>query len=169
MKLLKLPICLAAFALMAGAQDQRSLALLFDLNSMSAPDQLRAQASAIKFVEEQMTPSTLVTIMTFTTEIKVVQDFSGDRDVLTATLRRIIPSATATAPAVASNTQLQALQNAAAMLTPIAGKKALMYFSNGIPRSATDNPDNRDQLKATIDAAVRANLAIYPVDARGLN
>ena len=163
MKCLKLLFCLTALALVAGAQDRRSLVLFFDLNSMSAPDQLRAQENAIKFVQENMAPSDLVTIMTFTTEVKVVQDFSSDRDRLVATLRGIIPSPTAGNAAGDANSQLQALQNAATMLEPIPGKKALLYFSTGLPR-----PDNNDQLKAAINAAVRANIAIYTVDSREL-
>ena len=156
MKLLKLLFCLAAFAVAAGAQDHRSLVLFFDLNSMSAPDQLRAQENAIKFVQENMAPSDLVTIMTFTTEVKVVQDFSGDRDMLIAALRGIIPSPTA--PVGDADSRLKAIQNAERMLEPIPGKKALVYFSNSVPRSGSD------QLKATINAAVRANIAIYMVD-----
>jgi VWFA-related protein len=160
MKLLKLSFCLAVFALVAGAQDHRSLAMFFDLNSMSAQDVLRVQESAIKFVEEQMKPSDLITIMTFTTDLKVVQDFSGDRDILIAALRGIVPAPDA-APAGDRNPQLRALQSAATTLTPIPGKKALIYFSTGAPRTGVDD---QDQLKATINAAVQANVAIYSVD-----
>ncbi len=79
--------------------------------------------------------------MTFTNEVKVVQDFSGDREVLLAALRGIIPSPAAAASD--ANSELQALQNVAMMLEPIPGKKALIYFSNGVSRSGAD------QLKAT--------------------
>jgi VWFA-related protein len=164
MKLLKLPFCLAVLALAAGAQDHRSVAMLFDLNALSAPDQLRAQENAIKFVQERMMPSDVVSIMTYSTEVKVVQDFSGDREVLIAALRGIIPSP---APAAAAkvNGELQAIQNAATILAPIAGKKALIYFSNGVSRPGANDPGNQEQLRTTINAAVRANVAIYSVDA----
>jgi len=162
MKLPKLLFCLAVFALMAGAQDRRSLCLLFDLNSMSAPEQLRAQEAAIKFVEEQMKPSDVVTVMTFTTELKVVLDFSGDRDILIAALHEIVP-ATASANATGDvSSRLQAIQNAATMLEAVPGKKALILFSNA---SSSIGADNQAQLKATVNTAVRANVAIYPVDA----
>src|SRR5207245_8552725 len=39
------------------------------------------------------------------------------------------------------------------------------YFSSGMQRSGTDN---QVELRAAINAAVLANVAIYPVDARGL-
>jgi len=163
MKPPKLLFCLAVFALMAGAQDRRSLCLLFDLNSMSAPEQLRAQEAAIKFVEEQAKPSDLVSIMTFTSELQVVQDFSGDHDTLIAALRKIVPSAASAANAAGDvNSRLQAVQNAAAILEAVPGKKSVIYFSNGISLAGADN---QAQLKATVNAAVRANMAIYPVDA----
>jgi VWFA-related protein len=164
MNLLKLPFCLAAAALVAGAQDHRTVAMLFDLNTLSAPDQLRAEENAIKWVQEQMTPSDMVTIMTYSADVKVIQDFSGDHDILIAALRGMLPSL---APAAAANVngELQAIQNAATILAPIAGKKALIYFSNGVSRPGANDPGNQEQLRTTINAAVRANVAIYSVDA----
>jgi VWFA-related protein len=141
----------------AGAQDHRSLVLFFDLNSMNAPDQLRAQENAIKFVEDRVAPSDLVSIMTFTAGLKVVQGFSNDNDALIAALHRIIPSA----DAVGGDGPLKALQSAATILAPTAGKKELIYFSNGIWRRGAED---QAHLKATVDAAVRANVAIYPMD-----
>ena len=159
MKLLKLLSCLAASALLAAAQDHRSLCLFFDLN-VSAPDQLRAQEAAIKFVEDRLTPSDQVTIMTFTTEVKVVQDFTGDRDLLVASLRKIAPSSPSTA-ATSDSVSLQGLQTAATILGATPGRKQLVYFSKPDSRPFADN---QDQLKATIDAAVHASVAFYSVN-----
>lgn len=164
MKLLKLLLCLAACALLVAAQDHRSLCLFFDLN-MSAPDQLRAQEAAIKFVEERTAPSDRVTLMTFTTEVKVVQDFTGDRDLLVAALGKIAPYTASTPANRDSASRLQALQTAATMLSATPGKKQLVYFST---------PDSRpidgdlDRVMATVAAAVRANVAFYAVDIRGV-
>ena len=40
-----------------------------------------------------------------------------------------------------------------------------MYFSSGIGKTGVEN---QSQIKATVNAAVRANVSFYPVDARGL-
>jgi len=40
-----------------------------------------------------------------------------------------------------------------------------VYFSSGIQKTGVEN---ESQIKATVNAAVRSNVAIYSVDARGL-
>ena len=61
--------------------------------------------------------------------------------------------------------QLAALQTAVTMLRPFPEQKALIYFGSGLRLNGTDNTA---QLRATTNAAVRANVTINPVDARGL-
>src|SRR5688572_18242188 len=51
------------------------------------------------------------------------------------------------------------------MLRSINEQKSLVYFSSGIRLNGTDN---MAQLKATTNAANRANVSIFPVDSRGL-
>jgi hypothetical protein len=50
---------------------------------------MRARESAIKFLESQMTASDLVSIMTFANKLKVVEEFTDDRERLIATLRKM--------------------------------------------------------------------------------
>jgi hypothetical protein len=61
--------------------------------------------------------------------------------------------------------KLAALEQAARMLKSFPEKKALIYFSGGVTRTGMDN---EAQLQATINAAGKANLAIFAIDARGL-
>ena len=61
--------------------------------------------------------------------------------------------------------QLSALQTAVKMLGQLNEKKALVYFASGLQLNGIDN---QAQLQATINAAIRANVSFYPVDARGL-
>src|SRR5213079_2980312 len=64
-----------------------------------------------------------------------------------------------------NDVRLRALKTLAEALQPIQQKKAILYFSSGMERSGTDN---QVALRAAVNAAVRANASIYPVDARGL-
>ena len=61
--------------------------------------------------------------------------------------------------------ELFALRAISKSLERISEKKSLLYFSGGISR---DGIENQASLRAAINAAVRANLAIYSVDTRGL-
>jgi len=61
--------------------------------------------------------------------------------------------------------QLSALQTAAKMLGTLNEKKSLIYFASGLRLNGTDN---HAQLRATINAATRAGVSFFTVDARGL-
>jgi hypothetical protein len=65
-----------------------------------------------------------------------------------------------------SDLKLAALEDAARRLAHFPEKKALIYFSSGIEKTGVDN---QSQLRATVNTAVRSNVAFYPVDARGLS
>ena len=51
------------------------------------------------------------------------------------------------------------------MLRPLPEQKSLIYFASGLRLNGVDN---QAQLRATTNAAIRANVALYPIDARGL-
>jgi VWFA-related protein len=169
-------------------RDRRLLALYFDLAGMQLPDQLRAYEAARKFVRTQMTPSDLVAIMAFMDgSVQVMQDFTGDRDRLLSVIETLVvgedENAISTNDASSSDTgasfgqndgefnifftdrQLAALQTAATMLGRLNEKKALVYFASGLRLNGTNN---QAQLNATLNAAIRAGVAFWPVDARGL-
>src|SRR6185312_12399671 len=61
--------------------------------------------------------------------------------------------------------QLSALQTAANILGQLSEKKSLIYFASGLRLNGLDN---QAQLHATINAAIRAGVTFWPIDARGL-
>jgi VWFA-related protein len=156
---------------------------------MPPTDQIRAVNAATQFLNTQMTRSDMVSIMTFGTVLKTVQDFTDDRDLLMSSIKSLhIGEASEQATAadtgadaqdisgsyVADETEfnifntdlkLAALEDAARRLAPYPEKKALVYISSGVPKTGMDN---QSQLRATVNAAIRANVAFYPIDARGL-
>ncbi len=170
-------------------RDRRLLALYFDMTAMQLPDQVRAFAAARKFVKSQMTAADLVAIMTFSGgAVRVLQDFTADRERLDATLQTLIIGEDENAPPLANDPaaadtgaafgqddgefsvfttdrQLAALQTAARMLGQLNEKKSLIYFAGGMRLNGVDN---QAQLNATVNAAVRSGVSFWPVDARGL-
>jgi VWFA-related protein len=180
--------------------DHRLTVLFFDMTSMQVDDLGRALAAAQHFVEKQMTPADLVAITTYTSDLRVVQDFTNDRDVLEAALKKIRvgePSSLAEAGTEGeagstdasgnevvtqdvsaaftpdesefnifnTDEKLAALQSLAQSLRDVPGRKSVIGFSSGIERTGQENDA---QLRATTDAANRANVSFYTVDARGL-
>jgi hypothetical protein len=59
---------------------------------------------------------------------------------------------------------LLALQNLAKNLAEVPGRKSLVLFSSGFPLTA----ENRPEVSAVITACNKSNVAIYPIDVRGL-
>ena len=169
--------------------DHRLLALYFDMTAMPPDDQLRALRAAEKFVRTQMTPADLIAVMRYDGgSVDVVQDFTADRNRLLSILETMVvgegqgsiesiddASSADTGAAFGqddsefnifnNDRQLSALMTAAKMLASLSEKKSLIYFASGMRMSGLDN---LAQLHATIDAAVRAGVSFWPVDARGL-
>lgn len=175
--------------LMTKFQDRRLIVMLFDFSSMQPPEQMRAKEAAIRFVKTQLTASDTVAIMTFSSELKTVQDFTSDRDLLISAIDRFRLGESSENSTFAdegadaqdqsgqfmadetefnifnADLKLAALEDAARQLEPYPEKKALIYISSGIQKNGVDN---QSQLRATVNTAVRANVAFYPIDARGL-
>ena len=73
-----------------------------------------------------------------------------------------------TTPSTTSSTPIAACRPCARSPTSLAGideKKSLIYFSSGMDRTGIEN---QSQLRSATNAAVRANMAIYTMDIRGL-
>jgi VWFA-related protein len=173
----------------ASARDHRLMILFFDFSSMQPAEQIRATESAVKFLSTQMTASDMVSIMVFGGSLQTIQDFTADRDLLVETIQKFhIGDSSELASLgdtgadpedqsgmfVADETEfnifntdrkLAALEDAARKLSNYPQKKALVYFSSGVEKTGVDN---QSQLRATINTAVRSNVAFYPIDSRGL-
>ena len=170
-------------------QDRRLLALYFDLSAMPEPDQLRAFTAARTFIQSQMTPADLMSLMIYQAgAVQILQDFTADRERLLSIVETLIvgedqnsgdpandASSADTGAAFGqddsefnifnTDRQLSALQTAAKMLGSLSEKKALIYFASGLRLNGVDN---QAQLHATINAAIRAGVSFWPIDARGL-
>jgi VWFA-related protein len=170
-------------------KDRRLLALYFDMSAMPPGDQLRALSAAEKFIRTQMTSVDLVSILRYQGgSVDVLQDFTADRNRLLSILQTLIvgegqgsvdsidgASSADTGAAFGqddsefnvfnTDRQLSALQTAARMLSGLSEKKSLIYFASGLRLNGVDN---QAQLHATVDAAIRAGVSFWPIDARGL-
>ncbi|MGO9970638.1 MAG: VWA domain-containing protein [Bryobacteraceae bacterium] len=172
-----------------GHRDRRMLAVYFDLSAMPPPDQLRAISYTEKFIKTRMKAPDLMALLKYDGgSVSVLTDFTDDRDLLDQTLQKLIVGSgqgfndtdddDSSADAGTAfgqddsefnifNTdrQLAALETAAKMLGNLNEKKVLVYFASGLRLQGINN---QAQLQAFTNAAIRANVVLYSVDARGL-
>jgi VWFA-related protein len=176
-------------------RDRRLILLFFDLTSLHTDDLLRAREAAIHFVKAQMSPADLVGAVTLGNRLGLLANFTNDKETLLSALNRLQPGVESNLADLASasaqegeadvtedtgaawtpddtefnvfNTdrKLEAMQNLAQLLAAIPGKKIVMQFTGGITQTGEEN---RTAVEAATDAANRADVSFYSVDARGL-
>ena len=133
-----------------------------------------------------MTPADMVAIMVFQNgAVRLKQNFTDDRAVLREAIQRPADGGRDSNNGVgvtfdtggafgedddtfnmfSTDRQLAALQTAVTDLGPLPEVKTLVYFGSGL---RLNGADNLAQLRATVNAAVRANVTINPIDTRGL-
>jgi VWFA-related protein len=180
----------SATDLSAQFKDRRLIVLFFDLSAME-PDEIdHAVTSAEHYVDTQMLPADLVSIVSLGSSLLVNQDFTTDHALLkkqldafsTGSGQGFEEGTTGTTegtpdtgqPFTADDTEynifntdrrLEALRSVAEKLSHVQQKKSLIYFSSGMDRTGIEN---QSELRAAVNAAVRSNLAIYTMDMRGL-
>jgi VWFA-related protein len=170
-------------------RNHRLIVMFFDLTSMQPEDLDRSVLAAQEFLKKKMQPADLVALVSLGDTLTVDHDFTADKQALINEVavyngtegQGFAQGATANSNQVEDTTgytpdeseyndlntdrELFALRAVAKSLEKITEKKSLLYFSGGISR---DGIENQASLRAAINSAVRANLAIYSVDTRGL-
>src|SRR5438477_4945157 len=163
------------------------LVLFFDNSSMALPDQISARAAATKFIDSNAAPDHLMAVVEFTGSLRIVQNFTANAELLQAAAKGIksayvASNADSAAPGqstiaganfgglsdAATNygarSMLLSVRTLAKNLRSIPGRKMLVLFSSGFPLTA----ERQSELTATIDACNKSNVAVYSLDARGL-
>jgi len=170
-------------------RNHRLIVMFFDLTSMQPEDLDRSVLAAQDFLKNKMQSADLVALVSLGDTLRVDQDFTADKNALINEVavyngtegQGFAQGATANSNQVEDTTgytpdeseyndlntdrELYALRAVSKSLEKISEKKSLLYFSGGIQR---DGIENQASLRAAINAAVRANMAIYSVDTRGL-
>ncbi len=170
-------------------RNHRLIVMFFDLTSMQPEDLERSVDAAQTFLRTRMQPADLIALVSLGDTLTVDQDFTADKNALINEVgayngtegQGFQEGANANSNQVEDTTsytpdeseyndlntdrELFALRAVAQSLEKINEKKSLLYFSGGISRAGIENEAS---LRAAINASVRADLAIYSVDTRGL-
>ena len=170
-------------------RNHRLIVMFFDLTSMQPDDLDRSVEAAKDFLKNKLQAADLVALVSLGDTLTVDQDFTADKNALinevgvyngtegqgfaagaTATTNQTEDTTAYTADEseyndINTDRELFALKAISQSLAKIDERKSLLYFSGGIQR---DGIENEASLRAAINAAVRANMAVYSVDVRGL-
>jgi VWFA-related protein len=171
-------------------RDHRLIVVFFDLSSMQDEDIDRAVDAADDYVNKQMQPADLVALVSLSTGLTMDQDFTSDKAALLKGLAHYNGTDTTgfalgntgssdgtsddTTAFTADDTEynslntdreLFAIRTIAKSLEKVDQKKSMLYFSGGLTRNGIEN---QASLRAATNEAAKANMAIYSVDARGL-
>jgi VWFA-related protein len=172
-------------------RDHRLIVMFFDLSSMQPEDIDRAVESAQDYVNKKMQPADLVGLVSMATGLSMDQDFTSDKAALLRGLDKYngtegtgfangneggnsggtaddASSFTADDSeynALNTDRELYAIRAIAKSLERVDQRKSLLYFSGGLTRQGIEN---QASMRAATNEAVKANMAIYSVDSRGL-
>jgi VWFA-related protein len=171
-----------------GSEDNkpRYMVLFFDNSTMDFADQAKARDAAAKFIDANAGPSRLIAIAEFGGSVRITQNFTADAQRLKQVVAGIKgsfvspnaqPVMTAslapppTAPSLVSaeadfgvHSVLLALRELAKGMSSVPGRKTLVMLTSGFPLDY----ETQSEVTAVIDTCNKANVAIYPIDVRGL-
>src|SRR5712671_5557659 len=165
----------------------RYMVLFFDNSTMDFGDQAKARDAAAKFIDANAGPNRLMAIADFGGNVRITQNFTADAGRLKQVVKGIKGSAVspnaesavlvaslASPPAAPSlgnveadfgvHSVLLALRSLAKNLSAVPGRKTLVLLTSGFPLSF----EAQSEVTAVIDTCNKANVAIYPIDVRGL-
>lgn len=153
------------------ANDRKHYLVLFFDNSTSSPqDQFAARAAAIRFIDANAAKNRLMAVVEYSGSLRVTQNFTDDADRLKKVVNGVKFSALSpnSGPPVlrsfAALNVLVALRDLAKGMAAVPGRKTLVFISGGFRL----NQDTYAELDSTIRACNQSNVAVYPIDVRGL-
>jgi VWFA-related protein len=168
------------------AGQKHYMILFFDSTTMEMGDQMQARSAAAKFIDTNAGPDRLMAVVNFGGSLVIRQNFTSNPKLLQAAVTgtntpnidartdssQPVVMAMAGAPSLSNaeadfgaRSMLLAIRSLAKNLRGVPGRKMLILFTSGFPLST----ENMTELTATIDACNKANVAVYPMDVRGLS
>jgi VWFA-related protein len=165
----------------------RYMVLFFDNSTMDFGDQAKARDAAAKFIDANAGPGRLIALADFGGTVRISQNFTSDAQRLKQVVMGLKTSAVSPnadpvtvaslgvpplpVPALGNaeadfgiHSVLLALRSLAKDLSTVPGRKTLVMLTSGFPLT----PEYESEVTAVIDTCNKSNVAIYPIDVRGL-
>jgi len=154
----------------------RYMVLFFDNSTMNFGEQAQARKAAASFIDANAGPNRQMAIVNYSGSLQITQNFTSDVERLKAIVGGTkipvgpLPNDTSAgglgraAANFGTRNVIMAIRDLAKNLSTIPGRKSLLLLTAGFRVS----PDILSDVTATIDVCNRSNVAIYPIDVRGL-
>jgi VWFA-related protein len=165
---------------------KRYIVLFFDNSTMDMADQARARLAAAQFIDANAGPNRLIAVIDFGGSVHVAQNFTADAERLKQVVSGVkgssvspnaappvevaslgtpsLPSLNNAEADFGTHTVMLALRSLAKNLAGVPGRKTFVMLTSGFQLP----PDRQSELTAVIDSCNKANVAVYPIDVRGL-
>ncbi len=161
------------------------MVLFFDSSTMEFSDESQARTAAAKFIDANSGPNRYMAIINYGGTVHVAQNFTTDpmrlKQIASGIKISSISNPSSAVPVeVASlgappllfgaeadysaRSLLLALRSVARNLANVPGRKSLVLLTTGFPWTS----EAQSELTALVSACNKANVAVYPVDVRGL-
>ncbi len=152
------------------------MVLFFDNSTMQFSEQIYARRAAINFIDSNGGANRLIAVANFGGALQIAQNFTEDKERLRQVVNGVKFSSVSPNGDVAlaglgkaaadfgARDVLLALRNLAKGLGGVPGRKTLVFLSSGFSLDS----ELRSELTSVIDVCNKANVAIYPIDVRGL-
>ena len=132
----------------------------------------QGRQNAIRAVERMRSGET-VAVYAICPQLRILHDYTPDGALVLASLKAFVPVTplwTAWLPDPFGK-ELSALRDVAAHMSAASGRKSIVWISTGFPSPARldgISPNFRAHYRATVQAFNDANVALYPIDPRGV-
>jgi VWFA-related protein len=153
------------------------LVLFFDNSTMGFGEQAQARAAALHFLDKNTAPNRLIAIVNFGGSIQIAQNFTNDTERLKQVVSgvkfsSVSPNGDSLGATALSKAEMNfgardvllGLRTLAKSLGTVPGRKTLIFLSGGFKL----NSELRSELTAVVDVCNKNNVAVYPIDVRGL-
>jgi VWFA-related protein len=161
------------------ANQKHYIVLFFDNSTIGFGDQVRARQAALSFLDKNTGPNRMIAVVNFGGSLQIAQNFTDDGERLKQVVSGAKTSAVAPNASASGNLPIQLSQSIAGFgardlilslrtlaknLGTIPGRKTVVLLSGGFPLKS----EMISEVTATLDVCNRSNVAIYPIDVRGL-
>jgi VWFA-related protein len=157
--------------------EKHYLVLLFDNSTLQFGDQVLARRAASSFIDSNAGPGRMIAIVNYVGGLQIAQNFTENPERLKQVVNGVkfaavnpndtvpgSPRLTRAAADFAARDLILALRSLAKDLSSVPGRKIVVLLTAGFPVT----PEQMSEVTATLDACNKANVAIYPIDVRGL-